>query len=240
MFDWFKRKEVIGSLDSWSITGRHRPVDEAQCGNVLTQIWASKATEGKLYFRVGFRRVQNNGWDIKLRDSFYPGDLEGVWQGAEWSHTWFKTNAKALKPLLFVEKETSQLVTNRRASRIFGGSGREDKRGSLEPWVVHGRQRPVEEFLFGNVLSQVWANEAKGGQFYFKVSFRRVVQTGRGFSFVHSFAPSDLADVWRGASRAYIWSRDNESVLRLLSADEKKASPAVPSRQTSRDPSRRR
>lgn len=224
MNDRFRSKRISVPLDPWTIRHRQKDLNHCQFGNVLTQIWANKAASGKLYLRVTFRRVVQDGSKVDLRKSFYPGDLEGVSAGANWARLWLQTEMRSLKPLL---------ANDRSGRGILGWLGFKGNQKLGDSWKSYRGKQHLEGFCSGQVVAEVWANQADGGLFYFKVSFKRAVKSAYRIDFADSFSPDDLYDVWNCVDNTICYLRQNEAGLRLVSSDEKKASPAGLNRRAS-------
>jgi hypothetical protein len=95
---------------------------------------------------------------------------------------------------------------------------KEVKSSSLEPIDMPGRKVGVQEFMFGDVLTQVWANPAPGGVFL-RVTIRKVVKRTPRDEFATGFQLGDLLDVACGANRVLRWLEDNQEQVSLLTPD---------------------
>jgi hypothetical protein len=81
-----------------------------------------------------------------------------------------------------------------------------------------GRKVGVQEFLFGDVLTQVWANPAPGGV-HLRVTIRKVVKRVPRDEFASGFQLGDLQDVAYGANRVLRWLEENHEQISLVTPD---------------------
>lgn len=67
---------------------RNMPVHEVQFGRVRASVWENTSRSGKVYHKVSIRRVETNGDETWLSNSFFPEDLKHVAQAATASRIW--------------------------------------------------------------------------------------------------------------------------------------------------------
>lgn len=98
---------------------------------------------------------------------------------------------------------------------------KEAKSETLRPIEIPGRRQGVAEFLFGDVLTQVWANPVQGGV-HFRVTVRKVIRNRPRDDFGSSFEMDDLRDIAYGANRAQLWFEENRERISLVTPDPQK------------------
>ena len=100
---------------------------------------------------------------------------------------------------------------------LFGWRKRKEvKASALKPLDIPGRKVGVAEFLFGDVLTQVWANPARGGV-HLRVTIRKVIKRTRRHEFASGFELGDLPDIARGVNRVLLWLEENRERISLVS-----------------------
>jgi hypothetical protein len=103
---------------------------------------------------------------------------------------------------------------------LFSWSKRKEvKSSSLQPIDMPGRKVGVAEFMFGDVLTQVWANPAPGGV-VLRFTIRKVVKRVPRDEFATGFQLDDLQDVVRGATRVLLWLEENREQISLVTPRE--------------------
>jgi hypothetical protein len=103
---------------------------------------------------------------------------------------------------------------------LFGWLKRKEvQSSSLKPIDMPGRRVGVAEFLFGDVLTQVWANPAPGGV-VLRFTIRKVIKRVPRDEFATGFELDDLQDVLHGATRLVLWLEENREQISLVTPRE--------------------
>ena len=97
---------------------------------------------------------------------------------------------------------------------------KEVKSETMRPIAMPGRRLAVAEFLFGDVLTQVWANPTEGGV-YLRTTVRKVIRKSHRDEFGNSFELGDLRDIVYGANRVLLWLDENRESISLVTPQPK-------------------
>lgn len=73
------------------------PAMEFQTGRVRGSIWKNMSQKGAVYYKVSIRRVETNGEESWLSNSFFPEDLRHVAAVSTACRIWLQDNTQAFQ-----------------------------------------------------------------------------------------------------------------------------------------------